>query len=272
MSEGRGGRLQRLPDAPMLRRSHPALLVVALALAGCFDVVSTVTVRPDGTALVRDSVAFTGAMGALLDESMQPDKGALWRRAAALGEGVAPVGVVETDAGYVALYAVPDVGALRYSAPDFDLSEDAGDATVAGEAFDFTFAFEPGDPATLRIVVPDDEGGAEDEVIRQPSAQDLAEAEQAIGFLRASLGDARVALRVEVEGSVVESDAAFRDGSVVTLAEFAFGDLLDALAASPEALTADGPPDNVRALLSAEAGVRIQDPGTVTVRFAPPRP
>ena len=247
----------------MLRRLRPALLLAAVALVGCFDIVSTVTVRPDGSAVVRDSVAFS--LGDLLDESMQPDKEALRARAAALGEGVTLVGVATWEGGYTALYSVADVGALTYSLPDLDLGEDASDETVADGPLDLTFAFERGEPSTLSIVVPDDDGGIGRFGAGPPSADEAREMRQAFGFMRAMLGEAHVAVRVKVEGDVVESDAAYREASTVTLAEFAFADLIDGLEASPEVLS--GEDGGFRALLAESDAARVQQAGTVTVRF-----
>lgn len=243
----------------MLRRLRPALLLAAVALAGCFDMVSTVTVRPDGSALVRDSVTFSG-MDGLLDDAMRPDKAALRLRAEALGEGVTLAGVATHDDGYTAVYSVRDVGALRYTLPDLDLSDDPDAETVADGPLNLSFAFEPGRPATLRVVVPDEAAGAGDAPVTDEEA---AEMRQAFGLMRAMLGEAHVAVRVEVEGRVVESDAAFRDGSVVTLADFAFEDLVDAL----EATGGAGPEGGLAAFLAGHGDARVQEAGTVTVRF-----
>ena len=252
--------------APLRRALRPALLVAAVALAGCFDIVSTVVVRPDGSALVRDSVAFSG-MGDLFGDAAVPDKEALRVRAASLGEGVTLVGMADHDGGYTAIYAAPDVGALRYSLPDLALGDDPDAETTFGDAFDLAFAFERGDPATLRIVVPEGRG-ADSEPAAQPTAEEVAGAERGVRVARALLGDARVEVHVEVEGRVVESDAAFRDGSAVTLAAFDVGEVFDALGGTPWMASLTPPsPRQLRALLAGRDDVRLQGSGVVTVRF-----
>ena len=252
---------QTTPPRPM-RVLRPALLLVALALAGCVEIVSTITVRADGSAVLRDRVTITmtdGPFGDGLSDSASgdplPDKDALRQRAEALGPGVTLVGVVPAADGYTAVYAAPDVRALRYSLRR--LGKEDGDADGA---LDVSFAFEPGDPATLRIVVP------EDEPDEPPTEAEVLAATEGLGFLREVLGDARVEVHVEVEGRVVESDAAFQDGSRVTLAAFAFDDLFDALLGT-EGLIESTPSGAIRTALAGREGVRIQEPGTVTVRF-----
>ena len=248
-----------------MRALRPALLLVALALAGCFQVSSVLTVRADGSATLRDRVVLTGLSAAVADEE-GVDKDELRRRATGLGEGVRLVGVEDGGEGYVAVYAVPDVAALRYTLPTpFFGGEDGTD----GGAPDLTFAFAPGAPTTLQIVVPEeaDDGAAAPPQAKAPE-RDVDEVRQALRRMRTVLGDARVEVRVEVEGRVVGSDAAFRDGPAVTVMDLVFRDLLDELEASPEMMTGERPSAaEVRALLEGREGIRLQEPGTVTVRF-----
>ena len=251
----------------LVRPALPLIVLASVALAGCFQITSTLTVRADGSATLRDRVVLTGLAAVFSDEG-GVDKGALRRRAAALGEGVRLVGVDEAgDGGHTAVYAVPDVTALRYTLPVPDLG---GDGPSAGGEPDLTFAFARGTPATLRIVVPEESEAGGD--LLGPSDGDplesAEEARRALRYSRAFLDDARMEVRVEVEGRVVESDAAFREGPVVTVMEIEFSDLLDVMEESPELMTGAGPSSGeVRALLADRPGVRVQEPGTVTVRF-----
>ncbi len=251
-----------------------ALLLVP-ALAGCFTLASTITVRPDGSGTIRDSVAVSG-IGALAFQDPEDDKDGglvdkarLQARAAALGEGVTLMGMEETESGYVALYAFPDVRALRYAAPNLPLGEDDNAKTIADEAFDLSFDFEEGDPATLRITVPDNEAPASDDgPAAEPTAQEREQAQRGIEMLRALLGDAHVRLALVLDGDVVETDAAVIDGSTLTFVDIVFDELLDVMEEHPELMRGDEPPTHhLQTLLAGHEGIAIQPPGVVTVRF-----
>ena len=258
-----------------MRPLRPVLVALALALplAGCFQIASVLTVRPDGSALLRDRVTLSGMAALALLEGEKGgggvDKARLQARAAALGPGVTLVALDEREDGFTAVYSVPDVGRLRYTVPDLPVGEDDGDETIADEGLDLTFAFDAGAPSALRIVVPEDEGTADsDEGAGPMSAAARAEAAQGLRIARALLGDARVTVEVAVEGRVVETDAAFVDGSTVTVYDLGFDALFDALEENPELIGEGTPPvGRLRALLTGREGARLQEPGTVTVQF-----
>ena len=243
------------------------LLALLPALAGCFTIASTVTVRPDGSGLVRDSIELQGFAALALAEAEGgiADKDRLRARALTLGEDVRLVGVEELPTGYVAVYAFPNVRDLAYHVPDVPLGDD-DDETVADDALDLAFEFEPGAPATLRIAVPD-EAAAPDSVLTEPTAEELAEAAQAARLLQAMLGDARLTVRVVVDGAVTETDAAFADGSSLTMLDLPLKALVGILEERPGLLESDGPPGGLAELLAGSEGVSIQPPGVVTVRF-----
>lgn len=254
-----------------MRPLRAALALLVLPLAGCFQIASTITVRPDGSALVRDEVTLSGmATLALLEDEKGEggvSKAQLQARAAALGPGVTLVGLDRRDDGFTAVYSVPDVGRLRYTVPDLPVGDDDGDETIADASLDLTFAFDGGRPAVLRVVVPEEE--APDAPDAEPmTAAERAEAAQGLRIVRALLGDARVVVEVAVEGRVVETDAAFRDSSIVTVYDVGFDALLDAIEENPELMGEGEPPvGQLRTLLAGREGVRLQEPGTVTVRF-----
>lgn len=251
----------------------PALfLALALPLAGCFQMASTITVRPDGSAVVRDSVSLSGMAALALREGDGKgeggiDKAQLRARAEALGPGVTLVALDEREDGFTAVYAVPDVAELRYTLPDLPLGEDSQDETIADEGLNLRFAFDPGRPAGLRITVPEDEPAPPSDDAPLTAAEQ-AEAEQGLRIARALLGDVRVRVVVDVAGDIVETDAAYVDGSTVTLFDLTFDALFDVVQENPALMTEAEPPfDRLRPLLAGREGVRLQGPGTVTVRF-----
>lgn len=260
-------------------RYASALLSLLLlpALTGCFTIASTITVQPDGSGTLRDEVEVQGpfALAALAaaedeDEGGFVDKAQLQARAAALGDGVTLMEIEEHEAGYTALYTFSDIGDLRYSTPDLPIGEDGDDETISDDAFDLLFSFSEGSPSTLRITVPesDDAEDGDASETEEVTAEDRENAARGLGMMRALLGDARLAVEVVVEGEIAETDAAFVDGSTVTLIDLSFNDVFDVLEEHPELMTDDAPPtDDLPALLIGREGVAFQPPGEVTVRF-----
>lgn len=250
-----------------------ALVAVACALTGCFEIASTLSVRPDGSAVLTDRVEVSG-MGALALADADGkggglDKAHFQARATALGDGVTLVSVERRETGFTAVYAVPDVRRLRYTAPDLPLGEDDEDRTLADESLMLSFEFDPGDPAALRVVVPEEVAGGEGAPDEGPVTDDeLREARRVLEIARSLLGDARMAVEVVVEGDIVDTDAAYVDGSTVTVYDVQFGSLFDAIAENPELMREGAPPtDMMLSLLAGREGVQIEEPGVVQIRF-----
>lgn len=246
-------------------------VLLSLVLTGCFQIASTITVRPDGSATIEDRVEMSGFGGdALMDsEGEGIDKAALQARAKALGEGVTLVGVKEQDTGYTAIYSVADVRTLRFTSPDLDLGEDGDAKTVADESMDLRFEFEDGAPSTLRLVVGDPSDGDAPEAAPDTLTEaERAEAERGLGMARALLGDARISVNVVVEGDIIETDADYAEGSAVTVYDVHFDTLFDVIEEHPELMGRDEPPTReIVALIGEREGFRVQSPGTVSVRF-----
>ena len=251
------------------------LVALAVALSGCFQMSSVLTVRPDGSATLRDEVTLSGfallaleeaaseegkASGEMFDRTMFED------RAAGLGADVEVASVEAGADGYVVTYAVPDVRGLRYSPPS--IPDDGEDDGPVADNLDLSFLFEPGDPAVLRVMVPKprpDEGKPDADAA--DDAGDPDEAARMIGMLRSFFGDARMTVAVAVEGTIVETNAAFADGSTVTLFDLPFAAVFDVMAEDPT-LASTSPDDAAMMERLAEVeGVSLETPGTVRVAF-----
>ncbi len=261
-----------------------ALAALAVVLSGCFHLSSLLTVRPDGSATLRDEVTLSGfALMALQnaaeaggDEPREMfEREAFEARAEALGEGVQLVSFEPAEDGYVAVYAVPDVRRLRYTTPDVPGDEGDGESRSMGERLDLSFAFDEADPATLRIVVPKPEADKPeaptpdaDGMVKTEEAVDPADQARMLGMLREFFADARMTVSVAVEGDVVETNAAHVDGSTVTVFDLPFAAVFEVLEDHPELMTGERPdPDAAYEMLQGAEGVRMERPGTVRVRF-----
>ena len=127
----------------MRRLPLAAALPLALLLSGCFQVFSTLTVRPDGSAQLTERITMEGTMAMMMmagggimsafemdddtaaAEELTPEETLRRRfvgRAGSLGDGVTVASVVEELAPgqltYVVTYDVPDVNAFAYTLSD----------------------------------------------------------------------------------------------------------------------------------------------------------
>lgn len=248
------------------------LLALAVALSSCFQITSVLSVRPDGTATLRDELTLSGMGLMALAEEAGGDPWAdldLEARAEALGEGVRLASFEPREDGFTATYEVDDVRQLEYTPP-----EGMGETAEIGEvAFRFRFE-EPaaGAPATLYVLVPKPDPGkptppadtAEAEAETSP-----AEQAQGLAMMRGIVGDARITVAVDVEGEVVDTTADYADGNRVTLFDLPFGPFIDFLADNPELLEGqqNASPAAFYELMNEAEGIQIEEPGTIRVRF-----
>ncbi len=265
-----------------------SVLLAALGalLGGCVDVDTLIQVRTDGSGTVTRTVMVSERLVAPLralteglggddgprQSLVMPDESALADRAEAMGPGVRVLDVEERRGdeaeGYVARYAFDDVRGLRINQNPGDLTPAAG--AVAGRlggAEHITFDFSPGPPAELTVRFPERDGTAVEP--RPPGDRSDAPGADA---LRAQLGSLfkglRVAMAVQVEGIVLETDATHRDGPRVTLMAIDFEELLSA----PEYLDelAERRPrslEEAKELLRDFPGIKLELAPVIRIRF-----
>lgn len=86
--------------------------------------------------------------------------------------------------------------------------------------------------------------------------------------MRPLYADLRIALSVEVQGTITQTNAAFVDGSTVTLMELDFGKILaDEAVWKKLASTQADSIKQVQDVLKAMPGVRLETQPTVSVSF-----
>lgn len=279
------------------------VLVLALALSGCFQTQLTLRLNADGSGTLEERVLMNstmamavmmGGMGAMMGTDQEaPDMPdgpysmeALEARAASLGatlQGVEPIEVL-FGGGYAATYAFDDIADLRLDAdPTASLPEEIGE-DFGGDDDDepaqrFAFAYD-GQTFTVQIPRPENE---EDEAAtdgRDPKKDPMDDEEGGRGgpserdFQQAAivLRDMRFGLTVELPKDVAQTNASHLAGRTLTIYDLDFGAML----ADPNAFESldainmdDGPPN-----LGGDAAALAQIPGmtleigpTVTVTF-----
>ena len=267
--------------------SAPVVLALcaALALSGCIDSATKITVRNDGSGTIEKTVVLStklvsliagmgmGGDAASIEAGMLSEK-SLKAEASRMGAEVSFVSAQKLTTpkgnGYRAVYSFKDIGKVKIDeSPAADVSMPQGAAAASGGSATpelLTFRFAKGSPATLTIVAPPVESSrAAPARSSQTSPED---AQKMLESMRPLYADLRIALSVEVQGTITQTNAAFVDGSTVTLMELDFGKILaDEAVWKKLASTQADSIKQVQDVLKAMPGVRLETQPTVSVSF-----
>lgn len=274
-------------------------LVVAVAFSGCLQVESLVSVKPDGSGTVTQTVVMSKAtieqiqqmMGGLVKglgdalgggnakpPEQKPfellDESKLKENAVKMGEGVTLVSAKKmstaTGEGYVATYAFKDINHLKLDQnPGSSMPEVKGEGveskTVAEQV---TFQFTKGKTAHLVIKNPESKLTADKKKDKKPEPDAPGGDEMAMAMMQQMFKDMRVNVAVEVDGKIVKTDAEHVTGSRATLMEMDFNKLI----ANPEkfkALSKAQPKtlEETKALVKGVDGIRVETKPKVMIDF-----
>ncbi len=224
--------------------NHLPRMLFALALlllAGCFQVDTVVRVNPDGSGTVVETMMLSKKMLAQMNEMMQgfageggakpepidlyePDK--LKAQAASMGAGVSFRSAKRAEttdySGYTVTYVFKDINKLK-------LNQQKGSPTdaTAGEKAPpspVLFHFTKGSPAKLTIEMPRDKAAgrnteAPKEEIKVPPANKGAIPDEEAKKLLETFMGMKMALSVEVNGAIVQTNATHLSGNRITIVD-----------------------------------------------------
>jgi hypothetical protein len=225
---------------------------MAAFLTGCFQVETTVRVNPDGSGRVEERMLLSDKVISQIDEMSKAFAGpegkpekfnlhdvkALRKRAGEMGEGVTFVSskaiAVGGYSGYRAVYAFKDINKLRLGREGAKSMAGQGGTSAGSEEQPFMFSFTPGKKARLVVIPPHKEkasGKPEPAVERKATEEGekppmTPEQEKQVAEMMKGM---RFSLALEVNGTVLESNATHRDGGRITVFEFD----LDKMGADP---------------------------------------
>jgi hypothetical protein len=264
-------------------------LCAALALSGCIDTATKLSVKTDGSGTIEKTIVisktlvdFVENMGAKGDatsiESGMVSESSLKAEAAQMGSDVTFVSAQKITTskgnGYKALYSFKDVTKVKLNqnpAGDVTLPSSPGGAGGgAGQAATaelVTFKFTKGTPAVLTIVSPKIQPSTSTAKAAQPQTSS-ADAEQMMQALKPLYADLRIALYVEVQGKISETNATFVEGSTVTLMDMDFGKILaDDAVFKKLAASQTQSVKEVQELVKTIPGVKLDMQENITVTF-----
>jgi hypothetical protein len=250
-------------------------LPAALATGGCLTMTTHVKVKPDGSGTIVQTMTMNPqAFAGLGPGEKGKGPGALTKAKAEqaareIGEGVSVVSFEPIDtkqaAGGKLTLAFKDVTKIKV-----DQKPDAGGPPAAksdDEALRFKLTKLPNGNALLTVGGPrpakaDAKGSASAASPPEVPAEELA-------MMRQMFKGARVAVTVEVDGTLVKTNSAYAQGPVVTILDVDF----DALMADEANLkkfgaVIEGSPEEAKRLLKGVKGAKVNVDPEIRIEFA----
>lgn len=242
------------------------MAAAAFALSGCIDDTISVTVRPDGSGTIEETVLMGNEfiemmqeMGKGLGEKGKDETGEAPARddaknhdaivagmmekaksgAKDFGEGVSLVSVKparsDSASGYTAVYAFKDIGKVMLNqnpgskTPLNDKDKEKGKEAGGKETPGkdmIRFVFTKGSPARLAVHMPPPKPADKDEKEKTAPKEPVKDDPNAIEMMKAIFKGMRVSIVLSVDGDIVKSNATHRSGRRITLIEMDFGKLI----------------------------------------------
>lgn len=265
-------------------------VLVLLCLVSCVQVNTVIKVRKDGSGTVEETVVMTKEsikqMEAMASKFGMKEKDGslekgfqffnmdeLKKKAGNMGNGVtfdsAEKVAIGDKEGYQAVYKFSDINNLKVNQNPGDRvpSGGAGGAGAQSKGKEnIKFQFTKGRTAVLTIKMPSHEFKKKPKKEKKPVQEQ--ELQQAMAMMSQFMKGMKVSVAVEVEGTIVDTNAALREGSRVTLMEMDFDKLLTNqdvfkkfIGASPESL------EEAKKMMKDIPGIKIEPNQEVTIKF-----
>ena len=261
-------------------------VVLLFTLAGCLEISTVVSVKPDGTGTVSEQMlmsknSFSEMILTDGDKKGQsgqlPGKEAFEKKSLGMGDGVHFVSVrpivTKTQAGYEAIYSFRDINLLQVnSAPDSGVSADSTSEEHASKRNKqyVRFSLKKDSPSRL-VIVRDHEkkaslSGSPDAAKPQQNAEQL---KMATTIMKQFLKGMRVFMAVDVNGSILSTNATYRKEKRITLMDVTFDKLLANTKqfASFAALGSDPSSEEMQKILKKIPGIKLETQREVEVSF-----
>lgn len=266
--------------------------VVCLSSGGCITALTAITLRPDGSGTIEQTMSMkaemakqlAGMMQGMADESAESvgppelfSEQEMREGAAKYGEGVAFVSSRPIDTagrvGRVATYSFRDITTLRVNQKPAATSPAGGMGEAAAvEDLLFRFSRQPAGTSLVTVVFPEAklEEAREEAMDGGPDASPDGAAPSPdpaqLAMMKQLFDGLRIAIDLEVDGDIVTTNSPFVSGSRVTLLEMDFSELMknEALlgkVSQPKSI------EEAKLLLQGIKGFKVNLDPEVTVEF-----
>lgn len=286
---------------PSLLRSIPglysvALLILMVVLSGCFGMEATLQINPDGSGTLTESAQFSpiGAeMMQSMAQSMDEEEDSRFQvfteeelRSEIDGEEALEITSLTIEGQYGERYErishFENINDVAFGLdPDEALPDDTedmgnGEVSTPGASIfdDITFTFEPGTPATLTVQMPPSEPSEAEEAPMM--GEEMEGDPQMEQMMQMMSQDMRFRLAIDVNGTIVDTNARHVQENVVTLLDIDIEALVnaDAMEEAMEAIqaldryeTGEERLNSEEMQLLDELDVRIETEDTIRITF-----
>lgn len=274
----------------MILRRALSLLLASVLMAGCMNVSTTLTVRPDGSGTVSERVTISPQFARMMQgmqqmgDSTTASEGIftedeIRNDASSLGMDLQSVQMISgpEGEGYEAVYGFDDLNEVQFDPSPEDVLPAEASQQTEDNPFDLLSAvdvsYTPGSPATLTIRMPRDEttdDASPTEDASSTSTEDDEPSPQERQMLREMMKDSGLRLLVSIDGEVVETNATHRSGSTITLMDMDLGQLAEDTSSFNRLMNTNQSsvsPGATIDSLNALQGVTLEPQETITIRF-----
>jgi hypothetical protein len=182
----------------------------------------------------------------------------------------------DTGSGYSAVYAFQDISKVRVNQnPSDKLDAQKAEKGASSQKEEFLhFMFVKGSPSKVVITFPAqkdvavDKPGTPDSTKTSEDKPNKASDDQAMEMTKSLFKDMKMIISLKFEGTIVKTNATYRDGSTVTLIEMDFNKFMNNAAQFKQLSTAMPQSiEETKALFKSVEGLKFETNNPVTVEF-----
>jgi hypothetical protein len=212
---------------------------------GCIEITTLVKVAADGSGTIEEKVMISKEIVSMIRELSESvyeeepvekfelfNEDELRSQANVFGEGVEYLKgwevSDETKEGFIAVYNYPDLNKLTINQnPSAKIPLGSIEETDEPEQEIIKYEFIPGSPAEIRISFIDMMDPDQTYPDTNAAADDSAYADTTFNEVAKLMKDMKMALYMEVDGKIVETNSSFNENGRITLFEIDFNELLE---------------------------------------------
>jgi hypothetical protein len=282
------------------------LLILLLILTGCLQVNTLVKIKPDGSGTIEETFLISKEFVQLIkemteqmmsglaepegDQSAQKstekqtetffdifDENKLKKEAIKKGEGVTYTSgkkvITDKFEGYKAIYSFTNINKLKINQnPSESIPSDpSGNDNESKKKKELvTFHLKKGNPSTLMVRLPAGKGDDKPISSEEPETvkTDNQQSEMMMTQMKKMFEGMKITMAIEIQGSIVETNATHRKDSRITMMELDFGKLLQ----MPEKLKQFGQlkPESLedaKQLMKNLPGIKVELNKEITIKF-----
>ena len=260
-------------------------LFISVLFTGCLEVNTTIHLNKDGSGTLEESVLMSSQVVQMISAfatsfdstAADTNKFSLFKEDQLIADTVKYGSKVkyvsgkevkeDGKEGYNVVYSFSNINKLKINQNPNSKIDMEGVEFEEDTAHEFLqFDFTPGEPASLTIKMPSIK---DQEVSNEAPAQDTASVNtEGMDELLKLMKDMRIALNLDVNGTITETNASYVKGSNITLFDIKFNELLD----NPEKLKMfkqENPKnlEEIKKIVENLPGIKVELNNPVNIKF-----